>query len=89
MFKDTAVRWSAAKGVARIAHRLPSSYVEQILDNLLDFYAIYGSSAPPTELPVTAEVPWHGATLAFAELARKNLIPARRLRDVMTWMSKV
>ena len=87
-FQDTSVRWSAAKGIARISHRLPLPYVEQVLDNLLEFYSAYGMSTPPTELPVTAELSWHGATLAFAELARKNLVPARRLREVMTWMFK-
>ena len=69
---STAVRWSAAKGLGRIAERLPAaSAQEDVLDGILlpcgggddDYYNNNNYSN------------WHGPCLALAELARRRLIP--------------
>lgn len=70
---STVVRWSAAKGVGRLAERLPSLCVEDVIDSLFD--EAFGSSS-------TADS-WHGGCLALAELARRGLIPSSRLSEVI------
>ena len=87
--KDTSVRWSSAKGIANISERLPASFTEQVVDNILGHYSVYGVNIAPSELPPTAEHTWHGATLACAEMARRNLISDSMLPDVLRWTRKV
>ncbi|KAL5520109.1 hypothetical protein ACEPAG_1769 [Sanghuangporus baumii] len=86
--KDTSVRWSSAKGIANISERLPASFIDQIMDNIFGIYAVYGLDIAPSELPSTAEHSWHGATLACAEMARRNLISGSKLPDVLLWARK-
>ncbi|CAJ0577645.1 unnamed protein product, partial [Mesorhabditis spiculigera] len=61
---DTTVRWSAAKGIARISERLHKELASQIVSSILasNFTdnAGYGS--------------WHGGCLALAELSRRGLL---------------
>ena len=87
--EDTPVRYSAAKGIARICDRLPVSFVDQVLDNILDYYTMYSTGDDFADTPATAEHPWHGATLACAELARRSLISDARLPEVLKWTSRV
>jgi hypothetical protein len=47
--KDTIVRWSAAKGIGRIANRLPKLMAEDIFANLIDMFAF-----------VEDDSAWHG-----------------------------
>ncbi|THH31463.1 hypothetical protein EUX98_g2716 [Antrodiella citrinella] len=87
--KDTIVRYSAAKGIARIADRLPSEFSDQILDTILQLYTIHSMAlAQMHELPTVAEATWHGASLACAELARRGLIADDKLSDVLQWQGK-
>lgn len=86
--QDTAVRWSAAKGISRISERLPSSFVDQILDNVLGFFTIHSQTGNLEEMPASADQTWHGATLACAELARRDLIATDRLSEVLGWILK-
>lgn len=69
---STVVRWSAAKGVGRIAGRLPSICAEDVLDAILTVFD-----------NLEKDNDWHGACLALAELARRGLLLPRRLKDVM------
>ncbi len=39
--QDTIVRWSAAKGVARIAERLPTIFVEQVLETVMNLFSVH------------------------------------------------
>ncbi|KAK7048329.1 TFCD-C domain-containing protein [Favolaschia claudopus] len=72
--KDTIVRWSAAKAVARIAERLPTEFAEQVLETLMGLFAIHSVAAASLyDLPAIAESTWHGACLACAEMARRGL----------------
>ncbi|CAL1713099.1 unnamed protein product [Somion occarium] len=87
--KDTVVRYSSSKGIARIAERLPKDFVEQILDNVLQSFSIHSiGMARMYEMPAIAEATWHGACLACAEMARRSLVPDSRLSELFEWMSK-
>lgn len=77
--KDTIVRWSGAKYLARLAKRLPSEFACQVSDAVLD---LFGPSEPGTDsnsLSVS-EHTWHGACLASAELLRWKIFPLSRLQ---------
>lgn len=88
--QDTIVRWSAAKGVARIASRLPSSFADQVLDTIIGLFSIHSLAAANIyDLPAIAESTWHGACLSSAEMARRGLVSGDKLVDVMDWLSKV
>jgi hypothetical protein len=75
--KDTVVRWSAAKGVGRITARLSKSLADEIVASLLERFDL--------RQPDSA---WHGACLAFAELARRGLLLPVRLAELMPLIEK-
>ncbi|KAL1667009.1 armadillo-type protein [Schizophyllum commune] len=88
-FSDTVVRWSAAKGVARIAERLPTDFAEQVLETVLGLFAIHSvASASLYDVPTVAESTWHGACLACAEMARRGLVTADKLPELIGWLDK-
>lgn len=88
--KDTVVRWSAAKGIARISERLPIEFAEQVLDNVISLFAIHSMAAATLyDMPSIAEGTWHGACLACAEMARRALIPEHKLSELVDWLCKV
>jgi hypothetical protein len=89
--QDTTVRWSAAKGLARVAERLPKDFAVQVLDSVLALFSVH---SPPSitqwdDLPVVAESIWHGTCLACAEFARRGLVLDDRLPDLIAWLLKV
>ncbi|KAJ7780620.1 TBCD protein [Mycena maculata] len=87
--KDTIVRWSAAKAVARIAERLPTEFADQVLETLLGLFAIHSiAAASLCDLPAVAESTWHGACLACAEMARRGLVATAALPALIDWLSK-
>lgn len=87
--KDTVVRWSAAKGVARIAERLPAEFGKQIFDGVLELFAIHSMAAANLyDLPAIAECTWHGACLACAEIARRGLVPDDKLTQLVGRLSQ-
>lgn len=89
-FKDTVVRYSASKAIARISERLPSDFVEQILQQALQLFTIHSLGAATLyDMPSIAESTWHGACLACAEMARRGLIADSRLQELIDWMRKV
>lgn len=70
---DVIVRWSAAKGIARITARLPDTMADDIVGPilpLLDDTSAGGFAA-------------HGACFALAELVRRGALPPQRLADVV------
>ncbi len=88
--KDTIVRYSAAKWVARIAERLPSDFMDQVLENILSLFSIHAVDEDgDLDIPTAAEATWHGACLACAEFARRGLVSDSRLPDLLHWMYKV
>lgn len=64
--RDTIVRYSAAKGVARLAARLPRTFAHDVGDGVLDLLADPDMSR--------ADASAHGGCLAIAELARRGLL---------------
>ncbi|KAI0670789.1 TBCD protein [Trametes maxima] len=87
--KDTIVRYSAAKGVARVCERLPADFADQVLDQVLQLFSIHSIAvASIYDMPSVAESTWHGACLSCAEMARRGLIPDERLPELIGWLSK-
>ncbi|XP_064126499.1 tubulin-specific chaperone D isoform X1 [Loxodonta africana] len=70
--KDTVVRWSAAKGVGRIAGRLPKDLADDVVGSVLDCFSFQETDNA-----------WHGGCLALAELGRRGLLLPARLTDVV------
>lgn len=70
--RDTVVRWSAAKGLGRIASRLSRDLVDDIVAAILELFT-------PTE----SDAAWHGGCLAIAELSRRGLLMPSRLPEVV------
>jgi len=69
---DTVVRWSAAKGLGRIASRLPRDFGDEVVGAVLECLSITESDST-----------WHGACLALAELARRGLLLPSRLAETI------
>jgi len=70
--KDTVVRWSAAKGIGRLTHRLPQALADEIVGSLLELF-----DSRETDCA------WHGACLSIAELARRGLLLPSRLKELL------
>lgn len=64
--RDTIVRYSAAKGVARIAAKLPRAFASDVVNGLLDLLADRDEARSDATV--------HGGCLAVAELARRGLL---------------
>ncbi|KIK69557.1 hypothetical protein GYMLUDRAFT_79682 [Collybiopsis luxurians FD-317 M1] len=87
--KDTLVRWSAAKGVARIAERLPKDLADQVFETVLGHFSIHSMAAASLyDVPAVAEATWHGACLACAEMTRRGAVSSDRLQELVGWLSK-
>ncbi|SJL07399.1 uncharacterized protein ARMOST_10746 [Armillaria ostoyae] len=87
--KDTVVRWSAAKGIARISDRLPTDFADQVVDTIMGLFSIHSVAAASIyDLPAIAECTWHGSSLACAEVARRGLISSEKLPELLNWLSK-
>ncbi|XP_006869675.1 PREDICTED: tubulin-specific chaperone D [Chrysochloris asiatica] len=70
--KDTIVRWSAAKGIGRMAGRLPQDLADDVVGSMLDCFSFQETDNA-----------WHGGCLALAELGRRGLLLPSRLTDVV------
>ncbi|KAL4687839.1 hypothetical protein H8959_019967 [Pygathrix nigripes] len=68
--KDTVVRWSAAKGIGRMAGRLPKALADDVVGSVLDCFSFQETDKA-----------WHGGCLALAELGRRGLLLPSRLVD--------
>ncbi|KRY22802.1 Tubulin-specific chaperone D [Trichinella patagoniensis] len=68
------VRWSAAKGVGRLAARLPSKHVSMLVDWILELGTNIAACADDIQ----------GVCLALAELCRHGLIPTDKLGQVVS-----
>ncbi|EIN12617.1 TBCD protein [Punctularia strigosozonata HHB-11173 SS5] len=87
--KDTIVRWSAAKGVARISERLPTDFSDQVLRNILGLFEIHSMAAATIyDMSSIAEATWHGACLASAEMARRGCVADYNVGELIEWMFK-
>ncbi|KAG0149301.1 hypothetical protein CROQUDRAFT_89389 [Cronartium quercuum f. sp. fusiforme G11] len=82
--KDTIVRWSGAKYLARLAKLLPIQFATQVFDAVLDLFEESQSATESTLLAVS-EHTWHGACLASAEFLRWKIFPLSRLERLLKW----
>jgi tubulin-specific chaperone D len=90
VLQDTIVRWSASKGIARIAERLPTDFAFQVFDTITGLFSIHSIAAASIyDMPAIAEGTWHGACLACAEMARRGLVARGKLAELVGWLSKV
>ena len=76
--KENSVRSSAAKGIGRIAARLPQNEADELISRIFESNFIYGASAGH----------WHGGAMAIAELSQRGCILPERLPIVMDLVSK-
>jgi hypothetical protein len=84
------VRWSAAKGIARIAERLPRDLCREVFETVLGLFEVHWFEAAGLYgLPAISEGTWHGACLACAEIARRSLVEPLHLPELIGWLSKV
>ena len=63
--------------------------MDQILDTIFSFYTIHLVDGKMADMSSMAEFPWHGGTLALAELARQGIVPEDRLFEFIEWTTKV
>ncbi|MBW0479625.1 hypothetical protein O181_019340 [Austropuccinia psidii MF-1] len=85
--KDTVVRWSAAKYLARIAKCLPDSLSEEVCDAILQLYDAQPRKEQNKKLDSggVSEHIWHGACLACAEFLQSKIFPLSRLETLIKW----
>lgn len=69
--RDTSVRWSGAKGLARITRALGEGPGEDVISSALSLLSHSEQDAA-----------WHGGCLAVAELARRKLLPRSKIEEV-------
>lgn len=88
--KDTIVRYSAAKGISRICSRLPSTFIEQIGDEITGLFSINVANimSAKEDLSNVSEFTWQGCCIALAELARRGLLSAETLGEKMPWIER-
>ncbi|KDN39687.1 hypothetical protein K437DRAFT_8890 [Tilletiaria anomala UBC 951] len=74
--QDTMVRYSAAKGLARVCTRLPPSMVPQVTEAIVSLFPSNVIQLPDGSIDLSAasEHTWQGACLALAELARRGML---------------
>lgn len=84
---DTVVRYSAAKGLARICERLPAHFIDQVAEAITQLFSINALVLPGKEDDYSAvsEHTWQGACLALAELARRGLLNRDDMQDQLKW----
>lgn len=69
---QTKIRWSAAKGIARLASRLSRERAGDVVDMVLASFFDVSSN----------ECAWHGGCLILAEMSRNGLIMEEKLPEV-------
>ncbi|XP_033109918.1 tubulin-specific chaperone D-like isoform X2 [Anneissia japonica] len=69
---NTAVRWSAAKGIGRLTGRLPQELADEVVESVLQLFTLRESDGA-----------WQGGCLSLAELGRRGLLLPSRLPDVV------
>lgn len=89
--QDTVVRYSAAKGLARLCERLPPSFIDQVCDAVVGLFPInvVDILGTKSDLSAVSEHSWQGACLALAELARRGLLAPDGLDETVGWVQKV
>lgn len=76
---QTKIRWSASKGIARMASRLSKERASEVISMVLENFFDEVSSS---------EFAWHGGCLTLAEMSRHGLILEEKIGDVIKVVSK-
>ncbi|KAI9611466.1 hypothetical protein H4Q26_008416 [Puccinia striiformis f. sp. tritici PST-130] len=86
--KDTVVRWSGAKYLAKIGKRLPEAFSIQICDAILDLFSLQTieEQRGGIDLLSVNDYTWQGACLACAEFLRQKSFPVSRLGILIEWV---
>lgn len=88
--KDTVVRWSGAKYLAKIGRRLPEAFSIQICDAILELFTIKTveeqQGGVGIDLLSVNDYTWQGACLACAEFLRQKCFPISRLECLIEWV---
>ncbi|KAJ1534009.1 hypothetical protein HK096_004470, partial [Nowakowskiella sp. JEL0078] len=96
--RDTIVRWSSAKGLGRLAERLPKDLAQDVIGSVIELFkedtfpiteqSTLLSRANEIDLTSVSDSSWHGACLAIAEMAGRGLLLPERLDEVVPWILK-
>lgn len=78
--KETNTRWSSAKGLGRVAQRLPHGVADGIVQTVLSTFS--------DQALIDEDGAWHGSCLALAELSRLGVLLPARLHEAITALSK-
>nr|XP_019014520.1 uncharacterized protein I206_00602 [Kwoniella pini CBS 10737]OCF53301.1 hypothetical protein I206_00602 [Kwoniella pini CBS 10737] len=84
--KDTIVRYSSAKYLARLSSLLPPLFSSQIVGAVIELFS--GTEEEPVTLTSFGEARWHGVCLALAEMARRGLIRNEEIGNAIKWVIK-
>lgn len=86
--KDTVVRWSGAKYLAKIGRRLRQTYSVQICDAILELFSLQTGEAKEGKIDLLSanDHTWQGACLACAEFLRRKCFPPSRLEALIEWV---
>lgn len=89
--KDTLVRYSSAKGLARICERLPGFFIDQVADAVTDLFQINVLTLKDgsQDYSAVSEFTWQGACLGLAEMGRRGLLSEATLGEQLDWVKKV
>mmetsp|Transcript_17802 Transcript_17802/g.55568 ORF Transcript_17802/g.55568 Transcript_17802/m.55568 type:complete len:1175 (+) Transcript_17802:28-3552(+) len=77
---ETKIRWSSAKGIGRIALRLPQSVTDDVVEAVLSVFGNLGL--------IDEDSAWHGSCLALAELSRLGVLLPSRLQEASSALSE-
>lgn len=97
---DLVVRYSGAKGIARICAKIPPYFSEQVIRVVLELLTENVPAIPDTSsgydpavqreldaavIDAVSDATWNGAILALAELSRRALVPTSLFGCVIYW----
>jgi len=88
--KDTIVRYTAAKAVARIILSLPTSFSDEIISTLfqkMDEGLL--KESPEWDFSSVDENSWHGCLLCLADIAWHQPLPSNQIEATITYSLNV
>ncbi|CAO1633061.1 unnamed protein product [Sympodiomycopsis kandeliae] len=88
--KDTVVRYTASKGLARISERLPSFFIDQVAEAVTRLLSINVITLPgkDEDYGAASEHTWQGACFCLAEMARRGLLNKDDMAEQLDWCRK-